>query len=109
MELEQMTEIAGTGFFFMRDPSGEILFARDMGEEPMELDPAGFAEEFGMSVESPEARQQAQSVLDELNRTRQMSLMLADFGGQMEQMEGQMPQEDMMAGAQGMLGQMMGY
>lgn len=108
MELEQMKEIAGTGFFFTRDPSGEILFARDMGEMPMELDPEAFAEEFGMAVESPEARQEAQSVLDELNRTRQMNLMLADFGGVMEdQMMDQ--DQDMMAGAQGMLGQMMGY
>lgn len=84
--MEDMTEIAGTGFFFTRMGDGMISFARmGEGEEMEELDPEGFATAFGSEVQSEEARREASSILNELNRTRKMNLSLAPFDDSMNE------------------------
>jgi len=77
--MEDMTEISGTGFFFARMPDGGFSFARMVGEEKEELDPPMFAEQFGATVESEEARKQAAGILNEVNKSMRLSLSLAPF------------------------------
>jgi hypothetical protein len=77
--MENMSEIAGTGFFFSRNGDGSMAFARGMGEEMEELDPDTFAAAFGSSVEDQDARKQAQGILQELNSSKRMNLTLAPF------------------------------
>jgi hypothetical protein len=104
MDLGKMKEIAGSGFFYSRLPDGDMQFARDMGGEPEELDTETFAQTFGSMVESEEARQEAQGILDEINRTRNSNFVLAE----MAQQEQEMQQPPEMAQAQGAMGQLMG-
>lgn len=78
--MNDMAEIAGTGFYFKRKPEGGIDFARLNGDQMEPLDPPAFAQTFGSQVQGQSARKQATSIIDELNRTRRAGLALAPFG-----------------------------
>lgn len=77
--MENMSEIAGTGFFFARLPNGEFKFMQGMEDDGIELSPQDFAESFGTSVENPDARKQAAGILDEFNKRSRMQVSLAPF------------------------------
>lgn len=110
MDLSQMNEIAGTGFFFSRLPSGEVSFARRMGEDNVEeMDPESFGRVFGSEVESPDAREQAQNILGELNASRKTGYTLAGAEPQdMRREEQELRQTPQQAQTSGLLGQIMG-
>lgn len=110
MDLSQMSEIAGTGFFFSRLPSGDVSFARKMGDNDIEeMDPATFGRIFGSEVESPDAREQAQNILGELNSSRKTGYALAGAEPQdIKQQEQELRQTPQQAQTSGFLGQVMG-
>lgn len=91
--MENMTEIAGTGFFFARLPDGSFSFSQGMGDGAQELDPPSFAQAFGATVDSQEARQQAANLLNEVNKRMNLSLSLAPFGEQGDGPTGEATQE----------------
>lgn len=110
MDLSQMNEIAGTGFFFSRLPSGDISFARTTeGSEPQELDISSFSETFGQEVQSEDARSEAQNILQEFNRSRRQNFTLAEFQPrEMQQDQQELRQTPEQAQESGLLGQFMG-
>lgn len=110
MDLSQMNEIAGTGFFFSRLPSGEISFARmSEGSDPQSMDIDSFAQTFGQEVQSEDARIEAQNILQEFNKTRRQNFTLAEFQPRdMQQDQQELRQTPEQAQDSGLLGQFMG-
>lgn len=105
MDLDKMSEIAGTGFFYTRTPNGDTVFARMGNEgEPEDMDVESFALTFGESVQAEDARAEASGILEEINRQRRQNYTLAPFAEQEQELRQTGGQAEMA----GMLGQMMG-
>lgn len=105
MDLDKMSEIAGTGFFYARSPNGETVFARMGNEgEPEDMDVESFALTFGETVQAEDARAEASGILEEINRQRRKNFTLAPFAEQEQELRQTGGQAEMA----GMLGQMMG-
>lgn len=102
--MENMNEIAGTGFFYSRLGSGDIQFANMQNDEMLDLAPPDFAQSFGSQVQDEGARKEAAGILNELNRSKKMNLSLAEYV-EPQGTEGEgMPQDQM---AESVLGGLM--
>lgn len=74
-----MSEIAGTGFFYEMNPDGGLSFGQMQGDKIEPLDASVFAEKFGRTVQSKDARKQAQNILGQMNQARRTNFTLSPF------------------------------
>lgn len=77
--MSNMTEIAGTGFFYSHKPDGGIEFGQMSESAIQPVDPDTFASAFGRQVASKPARKEAQNILGQLNSSRRTNIKLAEF------------------------------